>query len=54
MYEAIDYTKSRLKENEKKEVVKTFMAHHQALILISINNFFIKILSSKDFLKIQK
>lgn len=37
-YEAIDYTKNRLKNNEEKEVVKTYMAHHQGLILLSINN----------------
>ena len=38
-YESIDYTKSRLKNGEEKEVVKTYMAHHQGLILLSINNF---------------
>ena len=37
-YEAVDYTPSRLKNNKKKEVVKTYMAHHQGLILLSINN----------------
>ncbi len=37
-YEAVDYTKSRLKNGEKKEIVKTYMAHHQGLILLSINN----------------
>ncbi len=36
-YESIDYTKQRL-ENGKKSIVKTFMAHHQGLILIAINN----------------
>ena len=36
-YESIDYTPSRVKE--KFAVVKTYMAHHQALILLSINNF---------------
>lgn len=40
MYESIDYTSSRLKYGEKKAVVKTFMAHHQGLILLSINNLF--------------
>ena len=38
-YEAIDYTISRLKYGEKYEPVKTYMAHHQALSLLSINNF---------------
>ncbi|MBO5478240.1 MAG: hypothetical protein J6A04_00690 [Clostridia bacterium] len=37
-YEAIDYTPIRLRANQKYEVVKTYMAHHQALILLSINN----------------
>ncbi len=37
-YEAIDYTPARLRLNQKYEVVKTYMAHHQALILLSINN----------------
>lgn len=37
-YEAVDYTSSRLKNGKKHEVVKTYMAHHQGLILLSINN----------------
>ena len=37
-YEAVDYTSSRLKKGETHEVVKTYMAHHQGLILLSINN----------------
>ena len=37
-YESVDYTSSRLKPNETKKIVKTYMAHHQGLILISINN----------------
>ena len=40
LYEAIDYTSNRLKYGEKSAVVKTFMAHHQGLILLSINNLF--------------
>lgn len=37
-YEAIDYTPGRLRNKEKYGVVKTYMAHHQGLILLSINN----------------
>ncbi len=37
-YESIDYTPSRLPAGKTKAVVKTYMAHHQALILLSINN----------------
>ncbi len=39
-YESIDYTPSRLRRGEKSEIIKTYMAHHQALILLSINNLF--------------
>ena len=38
-YESIDYTKSRLKKGSEKAIVKTYMAHHQGLIMLSINNF---------------
>ena len=38
LYESIDFTPERMSGNRKYEVVKTFMAHHQALILLSINN----------------
>ena len=39
-YESIDYTPIRMPNGKKQAVVKTYMAHHQALILLSINNFF--------------
>lgn len=38
LYESIDFTPERLGSNKKYEVVKTYMAHHQGLILLSINN----------------
>lgn len=44
LYESIDYTPSRVRENY--EIVKTYMAHHQGLILLSINNYL-----NKDILK---
>lgn len=37
-YESIDYTLSRLPYGKTYEPVKTYMAHHQGLILLSINN----------------
>ena len=40
LYESIDYTASHLQKGEEKAVVKTFMAHHQGLILLSLNNLF--------------
>lgn len=38
-YESIDYTKEHIGENEQFEIVKTYMAHHQGMILASINNY---------------
>lgn len=38
LYESIDYTPERLSSDSKSAPVKTYMAHHQALILLSINN----------------
>ena len=38
-YESIDYTPIRMPKGKKEMVVKTYMAHHQGLILLSINNF---------------
>ena len=48
-YEAIDYTILRLKKGEKKAVVKTYMAHHQGLILNSINNYLNNFILRKRF-----
>lgn len=38
-FEAIDFTGSRLKKDEKYAIIKTYMAHHQGLILNSINEY---------------
>ena len=48
-YESIDYTPIRMPKGEKKAIVKTYMAHHQALILLSINNFFSDNILQKRF-----
>ena len=37
-YESIDFTKSRIPEGSDLAVVKTYMAHHQGMSLISISN----------------
>jgi cyclic beta-1,2-glucan synthetase len=37
-YEAIDYTPNRLSGNEKSHIVKSYLAHHQGMILVAINN----------------
>lgn len=40
-YESIDYTPERLEKGKKSIPVKTYMAHHQALILLSITTYLI-------------
>ena len=50
-YESIDYTPSRLKLNEQYSAVKTYMAHHQGLILLSINNLFNQNILQKRFMQ---
>ena len=37
-YESIDYTPGRVNTDDNFSVVKTYMAHHQGLILLSIDN----------------
>ena len=37
-YEALDYTPSRLPEGEPVAIVRTYMAHHQGMTLVSIVN----------------
>ena len=50
-YESIDYTLSRLKYGKKYETVKTYIAHHQGLSLLSINNLINKNILVKRFMK---
>ncbi len=37
-FEAVDYTPRRIQKGKKKRVVKSYMAHHQGMILASILN----------------
>jgi cyclic beta-1,2-glucan synthetase len=37
-YEAVDYTKDRLEAGQRRAVVKTYMAHHQGMSLVALNN----------------
>ena len=50
-YESIDFTPERVEKNKKASVVKTYMAHHQGLILLSINNLFNNNILQKRFMK---
>jgi len=38
MYEAIDYTRSRVPHDKTREVIRTFMTHHQGMGLIAMAN----------------
>ena len=50
-YESLDFSLQRLKSNETASVVKTYMAHHQALSLLSINNLINNNIFQKRFVK---
>jgi len=47
-YDAIDFTPNRV-GTEGHSIVKTFMAHHEALILLSINNYMNQHIFQKRF-----
>ncbi|HBH12851.1 MAG TPA: hypothetical protein DDX29_07035, partial [Clostridiales bacterium] len=38
-YESIDYTRSRLPVGQDKAVIKSYMAHHQGMIMVALANF---------------
>ena len=40
LYEAVDFTPSRLERNIHSSIVKSFMAHHQGMSMAALNNFF--------------
>ena len=37
-YEAIDYTKDRLKDGQPSALIKAFMVHHQGMFLVALDN----------------
>jgi cellobiose phosphorylase len=39
LYEAVDYTPGRLTRGKKKVIVNSYMAHHQGMGFISLNNY---------------
>ena len=50
-FESIDFTPERVEKGKKASIVKTYMAHHQSLILLSINNLFNNNILQKRFVK---
>jgi cyclic beta-1,2-glucan synthetase len=39
LYESVDFTPKRLKTGEEYAIVRSFMAHHQGMILLSLANY---------------
>jgi len=39
LFEAVDFTPERLPSNQAYAVVKSYMAHHQGMILVALDNF---------------
>lgn len=50
-YESYDFSPQRLKKESYENLVKTYMAHHQALILLSIDNLINENIIQKRFVK---
>ncbi len=48
-FEAIDYTKERLNQNETGHIIQSFMAHHQGMSLLAINNLLHNNIMQKRF-----
>lgn len=48
-YDAADYTQERLGNTERKKVLKSYMAHHQGMTLLAINNYINQNLMQKRF-----
>jgi cyclic beta-1,2-glucan synthetase len=49
LYESVDFTPRRASLNENYHIVRSFMAHHQGMIFISLANFFTDQASVKRF-----
>ncbi|HCC04010.1 MAG TPA: hypothetical protein DEP51_04040, partial [Clostridiales bacterium] len=50
-YESVDFSYQRLKKDDNSNIVKTYMAHHEALILLSINNLLNDNIFQKRFIQ---
>ena len=48
-YEALDYTPTRLPENQKVVVVQEYMAHHQGMSLVALANVLYHSVFCRDF-----
>ena len=41
LYESIDFTRSRMAAGQEAAIVRSYMAHHQGMCLLALNNFLI-------------
>ncbi len=48
-YEAMDYTRTRLADGQSHAIVKSYMAHHQGMILIAAANYLLNDVTVKYF-----
>lgn len=48
-YEAVDYTPERLNPGQHKIIVKSFMAHHQGMSFLALNNYLNKSILQERF-----
>ena len=48
-YEAADYTPERLSKQQDKIIIKSYMAHHQGMSLLSLNNYLNKNVMQRRF-----
>ena len=51
LYEAVDYTPSRLTGNEDREVVRSYMSHHLGMSLVAIDNVLQDNMMQKRFMR---
>jgi cyclic beta-1,2-glucan synthetase len=48
-YEALDYTKTRMPDDQPYAIVKSYMAHHQGMILVAAANYLLDDVMVKHF-----
>lgn len=50
LYEAIDYTTSRLEKGESRNIIRSFMVHHQGMSLLAFSHVLLDKLMQKRFI----
>ncbi len=54
LYEALDFTPSRLPLGQERALVQEYMAHHQGMILVALDNYLSALSSGQDGLMIRR